>query len=92
MSRTTASPRQDNLAAAGENFPARKISDIRVGKRHRKDLGDIEGLAASIREIGLLHPIVITADGTLLAGQRRLEAHKLLGRTEIPVRIWEGGK
>lgn len=33
-----------------------KISDIKVGRCHRKDLGDIAGLAASIEKIGLLHP------------------------------------
>jgi ParB family transcriptional regulator, chromosome partitioning protein len=63
------------------------IASIVIGQRHRKDLGDIAGLAANIAEIGLLHPIVVRADGTLIAGERRLEAYKLLGRTEIPVTI-----
>jgi ParB family chromosome partitioning protein len=66
------------------------IAKIKVGERYRVDLGDIAGLAASIVEIGLLNPITIKEDGTLLAGQRRLEAFKLLGRTKIPVRIWDG--
>jgi hypothetical protein len=35
-----------------------KIFDIKVGRRHRNDLGDIAGLAASIGKIGLLYPIV----------------------------------
>ena len=38
----------------------RRISAITIGVRHRRDLGDIEGLAASIAEVGLLHPVVIT--------------------------------
>jgi ParB/RepB/Spo0J family partition protein len=53
--------------------------------RHRRDLGDIASLAASIRDVELLHPIVIRPDGVLIAGERRLEAYKTLGHNEIPV-------
>lgn len=65
----------------------RPINVIRVGQRHRKDLGDIKGLAQSIADIGLLHPIVITPDNELIAGQRRLEACRLLGWQEAPVTV-----
>ena len=64
-----------------------KISDIVVGTRHRKDMDDVAGLAASMKELGLLHPIVVRPDGALVAGERRLRAAKLLGWTEIPVNI-----
>jgi ParB-like chromosome segregation protein Spo0J len=67
--------------------PSMPIADIKIGIRHRKDMGDIAGLAASIAEIGLLHPIVVKSDGTLIAGERRLAAFKQLDRTEIPVTI-----
>ena len=50
-----------------------RIADIRIGERHRKDMGDIEGLARSIDEIGLLHPVVVRPDGTLVAGERRIK-------------------
>jgi len=63
------------------------IADIRIGDRHRRDLGDIDALAASIAEVGLLHPVVIRPDGMLIAGERRIEAAKVLGWTEIPVTI-----
>jgi N6-adenosine-specific RNA methylase IME4 len=63
------------------------IGSIKVEARYREDLGDIEGLAQSINQVGLLHPIVITADGRLIAGQRRLEACKSLGWSKIPVTI-----
>ena len=64
-----------------------KISEIRIGKRYRKDLGDIAPLAKSIQEIGLLHPIVVTPSGELIAGRRRLEALKSLGWEEAPVNV-----
>jgi hypothetical protein len=51
----------------------RAIADIIVGERHRRDLGDIAGLAASMADIGLLHPITVDQDGRLLAGARRPE-------------------
>jgi hypothetical protein len=62
------------------------ITSITIGQRHRRDMGDIAGLAASIEEVGLLHPIVVKPDGTLIAGLRRLRACQRLGWTEIPVR------
>ncbi len=63
------------------------ISEIKVGNRIRKDMGDLKTLANSIADIGLLHPIVITPDKRLIAGERRLAAFKHLGRTEIPATV-----
>ena len=60
---------------------------IHVGSRHRKDLGDIDGLAQNIDEVGLLHPITIDTENLLLAGHRRLEACKLLGWAQIPATV-----
>ena len=64
-----------------------RISAIVVDQRHRRDPGDIAALAASIDELGLLHPVVVTPDGRLIAGARRLAAAQLLGWTEIPTRV-----
>lgn len=64
-----------------------KISEIKINNRFRKDYGDIESLAKSIEEIGLLHPIVINSDYELVCGGRRVEAVRLLGREEIAARI-----
>jgi ParB-like chromosome segregation protein Spo0J len=58
---------------AYRNLP---ISYIKVGKRYRSDLGDLGPLEDSIREIGLLHPVVVDRLHNLIAGQRRLEAWK----------------
>lgn len=59
------------------------IKDIKVTNRVRKDLGDIDALAKSIEEYGLLNPVTITKDYTLIAGERRIEAVKSLGLTRI---------
>jgi ParB family chromosome partitioning protein len=71
------------------DHPSRPISSIRVGARHRRDLGDVDGLAVSIAELGLLHPVVIKPDGALIAGERRLEACKKLGWADVPVTVVE---
>ena len=63
------------------------IADITIGQRHRKDLGDIGALADSIAADGLLQPIVLTPDHELIAGRRRIEAFKQLGRDTIPTTI-----
>jgi ParB-like chromosome segregation protein Spo0J len=64
-----------------------QLADIRIGDRVRKDMGDLEALAASIREHGLLHPPAVTSDGLLIAGHRRIQACAHLGMTAIPVRL-----
>lgn len=61
------------------DFALVRVNDIIVPEdRQRKDFGDIEALASSIRARGLIHPIVIQRDNTLVAGERRLRAHQLL--------------
>ena len=63
------------------------IDQIQVGFRYRKDLGDLRPLADSIAEVGLLHPVVVTPEGRLIAGQRRLEACRLLEWADVPVTV-----
>lgn len=65
------------------------IDAIEIGDRTRKDLGDIEALAASIKEVGLLQPVVVDADHKLIAGRRRIEACKQLGWKSIPTVVAE---
>ena len=64
-----------------------RIDQIQIGFRYRKDLGDVRALADSIADVGLLHPVVVTSAGRLIAGQRRLEACRQLGWAEVPVTI-----
>ena len=61
-----------------------RIDEIKVNPGRRAALeSNIEELAFSISEIGLLNPITLTGDYTLVAGLHRLEAVKLLGWTEV---------
>jgi N6-adenosine-specific RNA methylase IME4 len=64
-----------------------ELAEIRVGKRHRKDMGDLDALVESMRTLGLLQPIGITPDKELVFGQRRLKAARKLGWTSIPSRV-----
>lgn len=68
-------------------MPVISIADVRVKDRHRSDLGDLEGLATSLRDLGQLQPIVVSPDFQLIAGGRRLAAAKSLGWTEIEAKI-----
>jgi len=61
------------------------ISNIRVGNRFRRDLGNVDDLVESIKNNGLIHPVTITKDGLLIAGIRRIEAFKKLGIEDIQV-------
>ena len=61
-----------------------KISDVKInpGRRDTQQR-NVEELARSISAVGLMNPITVTQDNTLIAGLHRLEAVKLLGWTEI---------
>ena len=60
-----------------------KIDDIKIKKRVRRDLGDLEALKESLRLYGLLNPITLNSKYELIAGERRLEAAKSLGWERI---------
>ncbi|HAE21142.1 MAG TPA: chromosome partitioning protein ParB [Spirochaetaceae bacterium] len=66
------------------------ISRIKLKKRLRKDLGEIEGLADSMARFGQLHPLVLTKRYVLVSGRRRLEAAKSLGWSTIEAIMLEG--
>jgi ParB family chromosome partitioning protein len=65
------------------------IDDIKVKRRIRKDLGDIEILAESLKLFGQINPVVITSRNVLISGQRRLEAARALGWRTINAVIVE---
>lgn len=68
----------------------RALDSIRVGRRHRDDLGDIDALAASIGREGLLQPVTLTPDGVLVCGLRRLAAMRRLGWKRANVWVRSG--
>jgi ParB family chromosome partitioning protein len=54
----------------------------------------LQSLAASIREVGVLQPIVVRKNGEayeLIAGERRLRAAKLAGLATVPVIVRDSG-
>ena len=62
------------------------IDDIKIPS-HRKTRGNIEQLANSIRDLGLLNPITLTTSYRLIAGYHRYLACKSLGWQDIPANI-----
>lgn len=80
----------------GANALTLELDQVRAREVNRDDLGDLEGLAASIAELGVLEPILVTlaadspapdgptANYDLVAGQRRLEASRKAGLTQVP--------
>jgi N6-adenosine-specific RNA methylase IME4 len=78
-----------------KGFSARPVNtrwlhEIIVGKRHRKDFGNLKELAASIDDRGeLIQSIAIQPDNMLIAGERRMKAWPLTRFKDrpIPVRV-----
>lgn len=70
-----------------------KVIQVEVGKiepnpyQPRREFDDIEGLAQSIKQNGILQPLTVRRTGDsfqLVAGERRLRAAKMLGMEVIP--------
>ena len=86
----------DNDAQVGEGLMSLRISAIEPNKdqpRDRFDQTALSELADSIREHGVLQPIVVRSmpggSYQIIAGERRWRAAKLAGRKEVPVVIIE---
>jgi len=79
-----------NTNAEYQLIPIDSIQEPRLQARFRPEDPEIADLAASIRAVGLLQPIVVQASDTgyrLVAGSRRLRACKLLGWTDINAHV-----
>ena len=80
---------------AFQDLPIEKISPNPRQPRAQFDEAALGELAESIKAVGLLQPVLVRAldraAGTyeLIAGERRLRASKLAGRTVIPAIIRE---
>ena len=64
----------------------RPLATLKPAARHarRHSERQIEQVASSIRQFGFTNPIIIDADGTIVAGQARVEAARLLGIEDVP--------
>jgi len=63
------------------------ISQIKIKKRVRKDLGNLDDLKESLKFYGLMNPITVNKRYELIAGERRLQAAIQLGWTNINANI-----
>ncbi|MCJ7535875.1 MAG: ParB/RepB/Spo0J family partition protein [Anaerolineales bacterium] len=90
------------LPAPDNHLPESGVRQIQTSKispnprqpRANFDAGELDQLATSIREHGVIQPLIITAGEsagsyTLIAGERRLMAAKLVDLEEVPVIIRE---
>ena len=67
-----------------------KSIEVESGFNNRRSLGDLTELAASIKSVGLLQPLIVWEPNgkgklRLIAGERRLEASRKAGLKDIPV-------
>ena len=67
-----------------------QIEDLKIPARVRKDVGNIDSLADSLKRSGQITPISVTHDMTLVAGFRRVTAAKSLGWKTIEANVVEG--
>lgn len=82
---TTAAPSTDNVIQVSVT----NISPNPQQPRKQFDNAQLEDLASSIREHGIIQPLILVQGNTsnrytLIAGERRLRAAKLAGLTEVP--------
>jgi len=87
QSNTPAEPTPEPEAGARGELPIEKIRINPFQPRRNFDAAGMEELVQSIRQHGLLQPIVVRAHGDgyeLVSGERRLRAFRALGRTAIP--------
>jgi len=80
--------------ASGHSSVEASIEDIAPNTRQPRQVfekGAIEELAASIREVGVLQPLLVRPVGKgkyeLIAGERRLRASKLAGLKTVPITV-----
>jgi ParB family chromosome partitioning protein len=83
-------PGENTAQPVGLSYlPVERIIPNPRQPRLEMDAGELDGLAASIREHGVLQPLIVTVDPggenyTLVAGERRLRASILAGLETVP--------
>ena len=80
-----------NLTTFLVNFvPTEKVDPSELQVRTHFDPAEIDALAYSVKEHGVLQPILVVQDGDrykVIAGERRLRAAKQAGLERIPARV-----
>lgn len=84
------SPSAETAGSGALSVPVEKIVPNPRQPRSHFDPAALEELAVSIREHGVLQPLLVSRDETgsgyiLIAGERRWQAAQLAGLTEVPV-------
>jgi DNA modification methylase len=84
--------RQTGLATAAVATEPREIASLRAHPRNYRRHPDsqLAVLRESLRVHGQQKPVVITPDGTILAGHGLVEAARLEGWTEIACHVYDG--
>jgi ParB-like chromosome segregation protein Spo0J len=69
------------------------VDQIDIGERRRQNHGDLKALAAGIKRVGLLEPILVDRNGSgryrLIFGERRLRAVMMLKQPTIRAQLVE---
>ncbi len=80
--------KQDEKVSQEKTLPLSKLHANPDQPRRHFDTEALEELAASIKEHGIIQPIVVTPKGDsyqIVAGERRYRASKLAGLNDVPV-------
>src|SRR3989338_2489407 len=88
---------RDSAVASGD-FDGKKIDYVPIKDvssnpwqpRTHFDKDKLDELAQSIKQHGILQPLVVSKEGSryqLIAGERRLKAAEILGMSEVPIII-----
>lgn len=79
-------------SAKYKSIPIDQIAPNPMQPRHRFDEESLKELSSSIKNDGLMQPLVVKKNGTgftIVAGERRYRACKMAGLTEVPVMMME---
>jgi ParB family chromosome partitioning protein len=74
-----------SLPSSTENMPLDSLRPNPLNPRGNLDAVGLQDLADSIRAQGILQPLLVTLDGVVVAGHRRLAAARLAGLSSVPV-------
>src|SRR5215203_2238680 len=83
--------------SAESRWPADKVERWRIDRlipyarnARTHSANQIDQIAASIREWGWTNPVLVSEDGTIIAGHGRVLGAKKLGLTDAPVMVARG--